>query len=226
MAKREPSPQLAETLDENLATADRLINSRLWATAVEFCEQVTERWNDNVQAWLKFHLACLLVENTTQADYAHEQAKLCEGYEDVSRHIVRDQILFIIRHRKAHLYPYATAELRRLREETTDPNEQLCLLMVRARLTAACGRYHSAIEQHRRAEAGWSKLDEPNDQWRFNNLVHWQYAANAANQMRDAVQLGKQVLAGTTGVPVTNAQRNMARILMLPGTARVAHLYR
>lgn len=226
MVKREPLPELAENLGENLEIAEQLINSRQWETAADFCEQVAGRWNDNIEAWLKFHLACLLIENTTQADYAHEQAKLCEGYEDMSRHILRDQILFIIRHRKSALYPFAATELRRLREEATDPNEQLCLLMVRARLSTACGNYHSAIAQHRLAEAIWCQLHEPNNQWRFNNLVHWQYAANAANQMRDAVRLGKRVLVGIADVPVTSAHRNMARMLMIPGTALMSHLYR
>ncbi len=125
------------------------------------------------QAQFLIALTSNLTNRHPDALAAHERARTCADFTlEWDGDFTRDHALWAIRARhfdEAQRFIEQARQLHRL-----DDNRMACLLMAEARLRYAQGRYADAIMLHRLADKGWIELgNTANQQWRFNNYIHW-----------------------------------------------------
>ncbi len=126
------------------------------------------------QAQFLIALTCNLTNRHEDALAAHERARhQCDDFTTQwDGDFMRDHALWAIRARHFDEAQQFIEQARVL--HGADKNRMACLLMAEARLRYAQGRYSDAIMLHRLANNNWIELgNAANQQWTFNNYIHW-----------------------------------------------------
>jgi hypothetical protein len=160
-----------------------LINQRQFKAALEAAEDLHREAADRAQAYFLWHLTlCLSGRVDTAMTIVHFARASCPDFTPAMEgDMYRDQVIAYIRKGDDRSLASAAALLFPIENvHQDDPNRMACLQGVRGQLAYADRDYMLAERLHREADDAWRELgNEANNQWTYNNLVHWLKATAA-----------------------------------------------
>ncbi len=158
-----------------------LINQRErhWADALAAALELTRQYPDRIEAWHQLYLVRQLRNELDEAVQALAYARHCPGFTTfVAGDFLRDQLFGMIRRRETlDIIERAIEDLRVM--HAGDSTRLACIDGLAGRLAYAKGRYLEATKLHARASR---QLEDTNDQWHANNLLHWLKALTMAHR--------------------------------------------
>lgn len=219
----------ATTFNKRCERISLLVNRRLMEAAhdlarklVRDVRKVQEGPRNYARAYFLLHLIICTANKDGgphQSQKLIDEASRCDDFTPtIHGDMLRDRVLGLIRAPYSDNLQIAERLFPRIRElHAGDLNRQACLTSVGGRLAYAYGERARAAQLHERAQNAWSSLGNVADQqWIYNNLLHWLKAVIATQGRKSplAQQLVRRI---TTDCPKGAKRRSSeARIIQLP----------